>query len=823
MKRILVIALMLVSMVAYGQPTISGVSGGALTHNEAVTISGGSFGTKTLGTSQQLWDSVEDGILNPEYLDISGLAPSGVTSVPAIFNETISGRHPNSQYSYFANLYGGGDAVFTVSGMQNAGKWFTSYWFKMGDDFDLPPIGENFLNMSNTKMWRLFPTGSQNENLYILSSRRYSSDNSVLKIEYVETEGPRYLSAPYAGSHWDSDKWMDGGWHHAQWQFSDNDFGQANGTIKMWVDGQLWMNWTDLRTREDYDVGRRIRIGWENSASGSFTGNEDGIDSFYLDDIYADDQWTRVEIGNNSVYESCTQREMQPVTSWVDDSIGITVNLGSFDSSESLYLFVTDEDGNQSSGQSVTMTPKPTITRIDKIITNTDPVDIDGTLFGATKGSGSVVMGSASTYAGSATKTTQSTTSWSETAITFTTNTTGFSSYDNVWIYVLDDAGNVSVGYGKSVGTNPAPTGISDVFENGTTISVTGTGFGTKNGAHVGGGPILWDNFEEGTNLASLATTNTNWEAYSEADDNGPRYRSARSYSGSLSVGNTTLDIPTSGGFDTVYYDFPRYSDFVFASYKLRMDGWSAPTSGYTNVADFINIKLHRIHRGVGTYYSSSYGLSMLSTVASNLNPHYAQAHFHGTNDAAGDDWTDKKIQGITNNWFHIEHTRRLSTPDVSDGFEKVNFFMPVANTLGRVRQSTEYNPVTNRLSAYPYQNKSFLMGVMYAGFRTNGDFHVQIYNDDVYLDDTWARVFIGDNITYDNCKFIELQKPVSWTTSSISIVVNTGQFTNGEQAFLFVAGEDGNVNSSGMEITINSQVVVTAPGEVTSVSAVGN
>ena len=67
--------------------------------------------------------------------------------------------------------------------------------------------------------------------------------------------------------------------------------------------------------------------------------------TFYFDDIYIDTTWSRVEIGDSSVYGSCSHREMLIPSSWSDSSITVAVNQGSFSDDSKVYLFVVDADG----------------------------------------------------------------------------------------------------------------------------------------------------------------------------------------------------------------------------------------------------------------------------------------------------------------------------------------------------------------------------------------------------------------------------------------------------------------------------------------------
>ncbi|NTW27419.1 MAG: hypothetical protein HGA36_03775 [Candidatus Moranbacteria bacterium] len=76
----------------------------------------------------------------------------------------------------------------------------------------------------------------------------------------------------------------------------------------------------------------------------------------FLDALYIDNSFARVEIGDNAVYENCTHREIQPTTTW-DASGNIilaNINKGSFADGAGAYLFVIDEDGTPSAGFPIT-------------------------------------------------------------------------------------------------------------------------------------------------------------------------------------------------------------------------------------------------------------------------------------------------------------------------------------------------------------------------------------------------------------------------------------------------------------------------------------
>lgn len=93
-------------------------------------------------------------------------------------------------------------------------------------------------------------------------------------------------------------------------------------------------------------------------------------------------------------------------------------------------------------------------------------------------------------------------------------------------------------------------------------------------------------------------------------------------------------------------------------------------------------------------------------------------------------------------------------------------------------------------------------IGKEWGGNNTPSDTNT-VYLDDVYIDNTQARVEIADNAVWDNCMHREIQIPSAWSDASITFQVNQGSFSNGQTAYLFVVDADGNVNTNGYPIVI--------------------
>lgn len=62
---------------------------------------------------------------------------------------------------------------------------------------------------------------------------------------------------------------------------------------------------------------------------------------------------------------------------------------------------------------------------------------------------------------------------------------------------------------------------------------------------------------------------------------------------------------------------------------------------------------------------------------------------------------------------------------------------------------------------------------------------------DDVYVDDSWCRVMIGDSATYNSHTMREVQIPVTWNAGQITAILRKGQFEGYANKHLFVVDND--------------------------------
>jgi len=115
---------------------------------------------------------------------------------------------------------------------------------------------------------------------------------------------------------------------------------------------------TNVKLRENSNFFDAFKMGW-------YIGSTIDIGEVILlfDDIYFDNSWARVEIGDKPVYDNCTHREIQILDSWnrmgnPDPYIEIKINRGSFENG-SAFLFVVDKYGTPSDGYEIEIYDEP--------------------------------------------------------------------------------------------------------------------------------------------------------------------------------------------------------------------------------------------------------------------------------------------------------------------------------------------------------------------------------------------------------------------------------------------------------------------------------
>jgi fibronectin type 3 domain-containing protein len=333
-----------------GDPTISGVTGGSLSHGETVTISGANFGAKATAAPMLYddFDSYSEGqsaSTSHGWSDVSALDGVNVPIYSAVGGHSGKG---------LVGRFIGSNAISRVRLDRDwSNGAYLDYWYMMVED-------SSGLRSRNMKPWRFYGNGGGSDEYPQVNVFAQCADGSVqLPVSMYGTTGSNYYMTPISAMFTTMKHWQ-------VWLKPDLTGGSA-GSFRVTIDGVVveeangtWKS-QDATLAGNHWYQLSISGYFSKSAEGSCPpANLTGNAYEYWDNWYIDDTQARVEIGtsttnpSNPTYAQCDHREIQIPSSWAAGSIGITVNTGSF-ANGGAYLFVIDEDGTASAGQAITI------------------------------------------------------------------------------------------------------------------------------------------------------------------------------------------------------------------------------------------------------------------------------------------------------------------------------------------------------------------------------------------------------------------------------------------------------------------------------------
>jgi hypothetical protein len=306
----------------YGAPVVTSHSGG-FTQGGSVTVSGTGFGQGDI--TPLVWDDFEGGASGAVLNSTPKIGTWLLNQAPNPIYSTIHARSGiKSSYGattnpeLFTQFYAPASRVMPDS------YYYISYWFKYG--YPSGGTGQSKL----VQLWGTYQVGDYNPGFMAGGA----SGNWWAAAISLEKFGPGYLQQDISTPAQNT-------WHHCELILKQSDANTTNGQVTMKLNGVTQYNRVNVKTRElSGQSWQTMRFFY------GFTNMPSGTKYVALDDVYMNNSWARVEIGNNATYANCTQRELQIPTAWSDTSFTISVNRGSLGSSQTNYLFVVDANGN---------------------------------------------------------------------------------------------------------------------------------------------------------------------------------------------------------------------------------------------------------------------------------------------------------------------------------------------------------------------------------------------------------------------------------------------------------------------------------------------
>jgi hypothetical protein len=358
-----------------GTPAISSISG-TLTDGSSITLAGSNFGAKTQAAPLEF----------QRFAGTNGVAVEvEIPAWPGYAENDLAGGHSGSIFSNTRSHSGSTSAMNRQPDMghfaTNYHKYtatdnvFVSYWvyveMEADDEYrdssattqlkllrvtsDTDAGGGGVYNSAGTSsggtwVWSTIFAYTATETSSGLLSGPLDVDagatNPMATSGYTSSNGnSRYVEMPI-------NQWT----RIDMWVQNSSAAGEADGVFgfnAVGVSGNTNLSFENLITVETGKTHQQNAVILGNMVANfvSEYGNDLAI---FSDDVYIDNTRSKVEIGDNSDYYSCTRLDICPATSWANDSITVTLNADAVPSGTN-YLFAMNNDGTPSAGYEVTI------------------------------------------------------------------------------------------------------------------------------------------------------------------------------------------------------------------------------------------------------------------------------------------------------------------------------------------------------------------------------------------------------------------------------------------------------------------------------------
>jgi hypothetical protein len=314
---------------------------------------------------------------------------------------------------------------------------------------------------------------------------------------------------------------------------------------------------------------------------------------------------------------------------------------------------------------------------------------------------------------------------------------------------------------------------VSGTLSNGGTITITGSGFGTKTNAK----PLYYWDFNTSTSTSPLGRGTFPTDDFAGTLSNalvapGSRMALRRDVGGASGA----MGPGSSSG---VPFNSPELYVWVKKYY-----GFGLVTDAGANG---MNLKFFRIWH-VWTHdtynsYQASRGLNSGAAVCE-------QTETITT-------WWDMPHEG--NRWLTEEWEYRQG--DVNERNGQFNFTRDAVSGYPRTTRFLQ------RTSGFPEGYDHFFFDQISNNQISAGKY---LYFDSIYVDDTWQRVIISDEPTWQNAvypagskRLREIQVPTAWTNSQITVRVRQGGLASLQNSYLYVINTAGDpISTTGFPLS---------------------
>lgn len=341
----------------------------------------------------------------------------------------------------------------------------------------------------------------------------------------------------------------------------------------------------------------------------------------------------------------------------------------------------------------------------------------------------------------------------------------------------------VLLSWASVAAAQPNVTGVSGTVSHGSSITITGTSFGTKATA----APLKYDDFVSTT----VGNSPSGWGVQGESGFpkvSTARLRANTPFTKNLehlwSSGNASSLILTGLSITKMYVDFWRYFDIT-----------SATITGLLNIK---TIRIHTFDAGSPNHYSQEYGQAD-GTRPRNMDgvsgwPVSGEDNGYSR---CGPGGIGSDLTGV---WVHWQWGIDIGSGNGASDGKQLAYW----NSVDCYPMGVDGIPATIKMSE---SGQAAFEEVYIGNYIRGGDYtgSMRAHTDSLYVDTSWARIELCDASTYAARTHCEIQIPSAWSSTSITATVNRGSFTNGNTAYVYVCDDGGTCDSTGTAVTIDA------------------
>jgi hypothetical protein len=322
-------------------PSVSGLSG-SVASDQNVVITGTGFGTAGqkqywFGGATGLVDSLASGarIDQQNILGLSLLTPS-----------TATYPHVSTERSWS----NGKSLVFDV---RNTTEYKQTLFFDMGASGyttlytnALIYLNHDTLASGSYLQWKMMR--------WTKTQTVVDGDGAYMSNRPNTTSFFTYFNAPAA--YWFEGSYRNlpgrGGWYRYETWIQLNSAGASDGSFRVKVtnptSGAVVVD-NDIRNipfNQSSNLRWLVLQNYFGNAGDSGSGQRDNANAVaWWDDIFISTSQARVEVCAEATWAACVNREVQPVSSWSDNSISLKINRGALANLGNAYVYVTNSRG----------------------------------------------------------------------------------------------------------------------------------------------------------------------------------------------------------------------------------------------------------------------------------------------------------------------------------------------------------------------------------------------------------------------------------------------------------------------------------------------